>query len=97
MNYKEKGNRGCYVATCVYGSYDCPQVWTLRRFRDNILGATWYGRLFIKIYYATSPTLVKHFGNSIWFKKLFTSPINKLVKHLNNKGVENTPYKDRIY
>ncbi len=21
---------GCYVATTVYGSYDCPQVWTLR-------------------------------------------------------------------
>lgn len=21
---------GCYIATCVYGSYDCPQVWTLR-------------------------------------------------------------------
>lgn len=21
---------GCYVATCVYGSYDCPEVWTLR-------------------------------------------------------------------
>ena len=25
---------GCYVATCIYGSYDCPQVWTLRRYRD---------------------------------------------------------------
>lgn len=25
---------GCYVATAVYGSYDCPQVWTLRRFRS---------------------------------------------------------------
>ena len=22
----------CYVATAVYGSYDCPEVWTLRRF-----------------------------------------------------------------
>ena len=28
---------GCYVATAVYGSYDCPQVWTLRRYRDDIL------------------------------------------------------------
>ena len=37
---------GCYVATCVYGSYDCPQVWTLRRFRDDTLGSTWYGRAF---------------------------------------------------
>ncbi len=28
---------GCYIATCVYGSYDCPEVWTLRRFRDDVL------------------------------------------------------------
>ena len=27
----------CYVATAVYGSYDCPEVWTLRRFRDVCL------------------------------------------------------------
>lgn len=31
MDSKEKA--GCYIATCVYGSYDCPQVWILRRFR----------------------------------------------------------------
>lgn len=28
---------GCYVATAVYHSYNCPQVWTLRRFRDGVL------------------------------------------------------------
>ena len=31
---------GCYVATAVYGSYDCPEVWTLRRYRDYTLAAT---------------------------------------------------------
>ena len=50
---------GCYVATAVYGSYDCPEVWTLRRFRDKVLAKTWYGRLFIHLYYAVSPTAVK--------------------------------------
>ena len=54
---------GCYVATAVYGSYDCPQVWTLRRFRDYTLAETWYGRAFIRAYYAVSPTLVKWFGS----------------------------------
>lgn len=88
---------GCYIATAIYGSYDCPEVWTLRRFRDYTLAETWYGRLFIKTYYATSPTLVKHFGNSLWFKKLFARPINKLVKHLKNIGVESTPYKDNVF
>ena len=61
---------GCYVATAVYRSYDCPQVWTLRRFRDNTLAATWYGRAFIRAYYAVSPTLVRWFGKTRWFQKL---------------------------
>ena len=33
-NAEAKSSGGCYVATAVYGSYDCPQVWTLRRYRD---------------------------------------------------------------
>ena len=28
---------------CIYGSYDCPEVWTLRRYRDKFLSETWYG------------------------------------------------------
>ena len=47
---------GCYIATAVYGSYDCPEVWTLRRYRDNELAKTWYGRAFIHSCYAISPT-----------------------------------------
>ena len=86
---------GCYVATCVYGSYDCPQVWTLRRYRDDTLGATWYGRLFIRTYYAISPTLVKWFGKTNWFKKLWKGKLDRMVAKLQNKGVENTPYEDK--
>lgn len=86
---------GCYVATCVYGSYDCPQVWTLRRFRDDTIGSTWYGRAFIKLYYAISPTLVKWFGKTKWFKKMWKGTLDRMVKKLNDKGVEDTPYKDK--
>lgn len=86
---------GCYVATAVYGSYDCPQVWTLRRFRDYTLAKTWYGRLFIKTYYAISPTLVKWFGNTTWFKKMWRGRLDKMVKKLQENGVENTPYNDK--
>lgn len=56
---------GCYVATCVYGSYDCPKVWTLRRFRDNVLAKSIDGRAFIRTYYAISPTLVRWFGDTV--------------------------------
>ena len=86
---------GCYVATCVYGSYDCPEVWTLRRYRDNTLGSTWYGRAFIKLYYAISPTIVKWFGKTNWFKKMWKGKLDRMVKKLQDNGVESTPYEDK--
>jgi hypothetical protein len=85
---------GCYVATAVYGSYDCPQVWTLRRYRDFTLARSWYGRLFVRTYYAISPTLVKWFGNTEWFKNLWRPTLDKMVKKLQAQGVENDPYED---
>lgn len=91
---KPKKKKGCYVATCVYGSYDCPQVWTLRRFRDDTLSKTWFGRLFICIYYSISPSFVKLFGKTEWFKKICKKYLDSKVKELNENGYENTPYKD---
>lgn len=85
---------GCYVATCVYGSYDCPEVWTLRRYRDYRLYKTWYGKFFIKIYYFTSPKIVKLFGNTRWFNKIFKKKLDKLVNKLNREGYDSTPYSD---
>lgn len=86
---------GCYVATAVYGSYDCPHVWTLRRFRDETLAATWYGRAFIRTYYAISPTLVKWFGKTAWFRNLWKPALDKMVSKLQKQGVADTPYQDR--
>ena len=83
------------MATCVYGSYDCPEVWTLRRFRDDTLGSTWYGRTFIRVYYAISPKLVKWFGDKKWFKKIWKNTLDRMVDKLKSKGVENTPYDDK--
>ena len=88
---------GCYVATAVYGSYDCPQVWTLRRFRDFTLAETWYGRAFIRTYYAISPTLVKWFGHTEWFKKMWKGKLDRMVANLNAEGVEDTPYEDKVW
>lgn len=88
-------NAGCYIATCIYGTYDCPQVWTLRRFRDDTLAANIFGRIFIKIYYFVSPILVKYFGKYKWFHNFFEKPLNKLIIRLNKKGVQNTPYIDK--
>ena len=89
------GGGGCYIATSVYGSYDTPEVWTLRRFRDNVLGQTWYGRLFIKAYYATSPTLVRLFGDAEWFRNFWRDRLDSLVQNLQDDGFEATPYQDK--
>ena len=89
--------KGCYVATCVYGSYDCPQVWTLRRFRDETLAATWYGRAFIRCYYAVSPTLVRLFGGQRWFRAIWKPRLDGMVRRLNGQGVADTPYQDRSW
>ena len=88
---------GCYVATAVYGSYDCPEVWTLRRFRDNVLAETWYGRLFIRLYYAVSPTAVKLFGDAQWFQDFFRARLDTLVSGLQDDGFESTPYEDTVW
>lgn len=87
--------QGCYVATAVYGSYDCPQVWTLRRFRDDTLAESWYGRAFIRTYYAVSPTLVRWFGETQWFQHFWRGKLDKLVARLQNQGVESSPYDDK--
>ena len=92
---KTQQSGGCYVATAVYGSYDCPEVWTLRRFRDYSLALTWYGRLFIALYYAISPTIVKWFGDTNWFNKMWKGRLDKMVKRLQEEGFENTPYEDK--
>lgn len=85
---------GCYVATAVYGSYDCPQVWTLRRYRDYTLAKTWHGRAFIRLYYAVSPTIVKIFGNNSAFRKFWKARLDKMVAGLQSEGVSDKPYKD---
>ena len=84
----------CYVATCVCGSYDCPQVWTLRRYRDFHLAKTWHGRMFIHTYYAASPSIVNRFGHTRFFRKLWRWALDRLVQRLNANGYKNTPYED---
>lgn len=88
---------GCYVATCVYGSYDCPQVWTLRRYRDSVLAQTVLGRLFIHTYYSVSPLAVRLFGTQTWFRKTFRIILDKMVEHLTKAGFDDAPYDDPIW
>ena len=90
----ETTSGGCYIATAVYGSYDCPPVWTLRRFRDRTLSASLPGRLFIRLYYALSPAAVRLFGRNRLFCAFWRYVLDKWTARLREKGYADTPYAD---
>ncbi len=69
---KKKKKEGCYIATMVCGSYEIKEALILREFRDNILTKYKAGRIFISIYYFTSPIFVKFFKN--------VKPLNFIIK-----------------
>ena len=93
--YSNNSTQGCYVATCVYGSYDCPEVWTLRRFRDFFLAEHLLGRWFIRCYYTISPTIVRLVGKKAWFQGFWRTRLDRLVSRLWSRGYDHTPYQDR--
>ena len=59
-----------------------------------MLDKSWYGKVFIRVYYFVSPFLVKIFGKSTMFRVLFTKPLNKMVDALKKQGFKDTPYYD---
>ena len=66
---------GCYIATMAYGSYDHPQVLQLRKFRDEALSSSAFGRRFISAYYKFSPKLVELLKD----KQIINSAIRTLL------------------
>ena len=91
---KAESKSGCYIATCAYGSYDCPQVWTLRRFRDQLLAKSTGGRAAIRLYYTISPKIVKCFGQNRLFTKTARALLDVLVNKLKRCGFSSLPYED---
>ena len=86
--------QGCYIATCVYGSYDCPQVWVLRRYRDTYLSASVFGQILIRLYYIISPTAVRLLGNIMPIRKFWKSILDRKIFRLKQTGFSDQPYQD---
>ena len=95
QNSSKVASGACYIATAIYGSYDCPQVWTLRRYRDVRLASSLFGRCFIHIYYTISPILVQCLGKNDFIINNWKRILDRIVKHLNDNGVSNLPYNDK--
>lgn len=70
---------GCYIATMAYGDYDHPQVLELRRFRDEILQNSLFGRLFISIYYAVSPKMVYYLQHHYQINRMIKKALDNFI------------------
>lgn len=81
--YKTTSKEGCYLATMVYGNYNHPQVIILRKFRDEILDKSRFGKWFIKSYYLYSPKLVEVLRNKKFLNKIIENVLNKFIKIIN--------------
>lgn len=84
----------CVIATAIYGSYDCPQVWVLRRFRDFSLEPSFFGRILISSYYSIGPFLVTLVNQFVLLNIITRKLLDRFVSSLIRKGYKNTPYKD---
>ena len=96
--YKDKlampKKQKCYIATCVYNSYETKELYVLRRYRDKHLRRTWHGRLFIRFYYFNAPIVIKLFGRFKWFNKMWRKILDRKVKKLVKKGYLDSYYED---
>lgn len=86
--------KGCDIVTAVYGSYDCPEVWVLRRYRDSVLNSNLLGKVFIKFYYVISPAVVKLFGDSITFNHFWKKRLDRLVSRLQKNEINSGEHRD---
>ena len=86
---------GCYIATCVYSSYHHKNVMMLRKYRDEVMSESVLGRLFIKVYYAVSPILVKYLHDFKWFKKINRNILDRISIKLESKGFSVDSYRDK--
>jgi len=80
---------GCFIATAVYGSYDCEEVLYLRRVRDEILYQSLGGRLFIKFYYSWSPFIASVISNNNVIMRFIRGNLDYLITFLKKYLLKN--------
>jgi len=83
-------NSSCFIATAVFYFDDADEVVILRNFRDQVLSQYLFGRIFIKVYYAFSPSLANLLDRFPYYKAPIRSILKsfalRLAKNLNLKS-----------
>jgi len=76
--------KGCFIATSVYGDYDCYQVMALRKFRDMHLEQNFIGRVLVRTYYKISPPIANWLRGQPWLAAKIRLVLDSIVKRLEN-------------
>jgi len=75
----KKQSSGCFIATCVYGSYNATEVIVLRKFRDKYLLRTTLGRQFVHLYYKVSPSISLKIESTVFMRFFIRKSLDKFV------------------
>lgn len=85
----KQNKEGCFIATACYGDYNSPQVLVFRKYRDEKLKKSEFGKLVIKTYYFFSPFFAHIIENSELLKmtiiKTILNPLQKLIEKKSTK------------
>ena len=69
----------CFIATAAYGTPLASHVGLLRRFRDDVLMTTSFGRSLVALYYETSPPIARVVYQNRWLAALVRIVLLPLV------------------
>lgn len=77
----DKGEKPkCFIATAAYGSPFVKEVMILRDFRDKKLKNNFFGSLFVKLYYKTSPPIANFVEKSEFIKNIVRRSLKPIIK-----------------
>ena len=80
----KKASEGCFIATASYGDYNDPAVIELRRFRDDTLLGSEYGKQFVDFYYKHGPRVAKQVAKSRIARRavrtMMLNPLRALIR-----------------
>ena len=82
---KEKGM--CFIATAAFESAEAPEVAFLRKFRDDTLLCSKFGRFFVRAYYQVSPPLAKIVSQSQALKRFSRAVLRYLIQYLRSRKI----------
>lgn len=70
----------CFIATAVYQNPMAPEVVSLRKFRDETLTKSWFGKKFVAAYYKVSPPIANWLKKQPKISSVIRSILNQIVR-----------------